>query len=615
MIDPAQLAFDTVGNALSVALPGLLWAALFLVAFEHGPAAESVGFGRRTFWLLLPAAVAVSLADLAFVPIANDLLGISLGGAIFPIVVALLAFHPLVAPGSARRAAAVYLVGFGAIAAGGLGVVLAVPAPLPGALGVTAIAAAVPAAVYAVGAARADGPLRRIGALLGLTAGVLVLTFLFTSAVPNLGITEAFPQYLLPPIAAGLVAAIVAPLRLRGSEALALPAAYLAATFGVLGGADILRQPPLYPSAGPGLYVIGGAGVLDLVYLSGLLAFGAAYAGLRAFGPGVVPVPGAAAADPAPTPVAELHRAFGRGWDGNVAGSLAGASAAARSAAREAASLLELPPPPDDRPWQGVPVPGWVVSDQANLDAAARAGTSDPRESYRGWLTARFLVAAALPIFDRRFAAAGRRTVAFLLDLALVTAPAVVVWAEIAAHTPGGLAGVVGSVAFTAAIYGYVALAFGYFAVSEYAVGTTIGKRALGLEVRDRRLARPELRAVLVRNAFRAPLLSIVAVAGASAVALLVVGGGAGALAIEGIGIGAGSLAATILVGAGAVGVGLLGLVGYLSILTTSERQRWGDLVSGTWVVRRFTPSPGAPGGATMGGTTSAPAPPPGRSG
>ncbi len=82
------------------------------------------------------------------------------------------------------------------------------------------------------------------------------------------------------------MAAVVAPLVLRGEEALALPAAFVAGTFGVLVGADVLRQPPLYPSSSPGLYIIGGAGVFDLVYLSGLLALATAFAAHRLLGRG-----------------------------------------------------------------------------------------------------------------------------------------------------------------------------------------------------------------------------------------------------------------------------------------------------------------------------------------
>jgi uncharacterized RDD family membrane protein YckC len=443
----------------------------------------------------------------------------------------------------------------------------------------------------------------RVAGLLALTDGVMVLTFLFSSALPGVGISEAFPEYLMVPVAAGLVASLAAPRLLRGAEGLALPVAYIAATFGVLAGADVLREPPLYPSSTPGLYVIGGAGILDLVYLAGLLAFATAYALHYALDRPWAPVPGSPSESPPPTPVGQLGRAFLHGVDGDLSGSLTQAALAARAGAGEAATLLAVPPAPAARPWQGLPVPGWVVSDQTNLDAAAAQGTTDGRESYRGWLTARALVALSLELAGRRFATARRRAGAFAVDLLVVTAPAAALWGVLAARTAGGLSGVVNSIAFNVAIYGYISLAYLYFVVGESVYGTTLGKRIQGLVVRQRQLRPAELTSVLVRNAFRIPVLSVIGIAGASAVALLVAGNGSQSASLEGIALPAGTVAAVILIVGAALVVGLLGLVGFLSISATSERQRLGDLAAGTWVVRAAT--------APVAGSTPGPGPGP----
>ncbi len=600
MIDPGQLTFDILGNAISVGLPGFLWAVLFLCAFEHPAFAESIGLGRRAFWLLLPGAAAVTLADLPFLPVSNDLLGISVGGALFPILVALLAFGPLAPP--MRRSAGLFLAAYGIVAGLGLAVVVLFPAATPSTLGVVLLAAAVPAVVFLLGRFRRDGLLERVAGLLALTDGVLVLTFLFSAAIPGVGISEMFPQYLLPPIGAGLLVALAAPRLLRGAEGLALPAAYIAGTFGVLVGADVLREPPLYPSSGPGLYVIGGAGILDLVYLSGLLAFATAYVIHYAMGSAWTPIPGAPKESPPPTPMGQLGRSFRQGVTGDLSGSLVSASTATHAAAHEAATVLGVPPAPTDRPWQGLPVPGWVVSDQANLDAAAAQGTNDGRESYRGWLTARSLVALSIQLVDRKFASAGGRALAFVLDLLVVTVPAVAVWAYLAAHTPGGLTAVLSSVAYNAAIYGYISLAYLYFVVGETVFGTTVGKRLLGFVVRERELRPTNLTSGLLRNAFRVPTLSILGVAVGSATGLLVAGANSGAVSFEGLPLPAGILAAVSLLVGAILSVGLLGLVGFLSITATSERQRWGDLVAGTWVLRSPTAVPPAPPPAPAAG-------------
>jgi uncharacterized RDD family membrane protein YckC len=582
VIDPGQLIADITGNAISIALPGLLWAALFLLAFEHGSFAASLGLGRRTFWLLFPGAIACTFADLPIVPVANDILGISFAGALFPILVGLLSLGFVAPP--ARRSIRLFLIGYAVLAGASLAVVLAVPSPWASDLGVLAVAVAVPAVIVGVARTR-DALTARVAFLLLLTGAVVGLTFFFSSAVPGVGITENFPEYLLPPVLAGILAVAAAPLFFPGEEALALPVAFVGSTFGVLVGADVLRQPPLYPSSTPGLYIIGGAGVSDLVYLSGLLALATAVVGHRLARRGWTPV--RAMPDAAPTPMGRLTRAFRIGVRGDLSGSLSAAALAARESAAQAHVLLGVAPAPADRPWQGLPVPGWVVADQANLEASATAGTNDGRESFRGWLMARSLVQLGIHLSSRRFGSPMTRSVAFLLDLLVVTVPAVVLWAVLAATVgPTGFVGLLDGVAFNAAIYGYVAAAFLYFVLGETLYGTTVGKWLTGLTVRERELRPPTLIAALLRNSFKVPALTIIGIGLAIATAFLFVPATSGFYSFGGIPLPLTALAALFFAGFVIVGVGLIGAIGALTIAATTERQRVGDLVAGTWVVR-----------------------------
>jgi uncharacterized RDD family membrane protein YckC len=597
VIDPGQLAYDIAGNAFSLALPGLLWAALFLLAFEHGSFASSLGLGRRTFWLLLPGAIACTFADLPFLPVTNDLLGISLAGALFPILVGLLTLGFVAPP--ARQSTRLFLVGFAVLAGAALAVVLAVPKPWESDLGVLAVVVAVP--VGLVGVSPGRGPLtHRVAFLLGLTGAVVLLTFLFSSAVPGVGITENFPEYLLPPIGAGVAAVVLAPVVLPGEEGLALPIAYVSSTFGVLVGADVLRQPPLYPSSTPGLYVIGGAGIGDLVYLSGLLGLAAALVAYRLAGWPWTPVRGYP--ESPPTPIGQLARSFRAGVLGNLSNSLALGSLASHQAADQARAILGVGPAPPERPWQGLPVPGWVVADQANLDAAAKVGTTDGRESFRGWLMARSLVQLGNTLGRRRFATLWGRSYAFLLDLLFVTAPAFLLWAYLAS-TSQGFVDLLTGIAYNAAIYGYVAAAFLYFVLGEYWFGTTPGKWLFGLEVRERGMRPPSLLAVLLRNAFNVPILSVIGVGLAIATGFLFVPATSSFYSFGGIPLPLNSFAAVFFVAFVVIGVGLLGAIGMLIMAATSERQRAGDLLAGTWVVRVPKPvhaSPGAPAPARV---------------
>ena len=622
MVDPVQLSIDIVSDTVSLLLPGALWVALFLLAWEHAPFAESIGFGRRSFWLLLPGAVLGSLAFLPIAPVSTDWVAVSFAGAIFPLLVGLLAFGRAAPPRSrslrmfllllAVEGAALFVLVLPATV--GLSHALAVPLGVSNSVG-NDLAVGIGTVVFVgvvggVAFGAKDTVPRRVAFLLALTSVALVLTFLGSSAIPGVGITESFPFYLAPPVLVGLLAVAFAGRIFPGEEGFAIPTAFLAGTFGVLLGADLLRQPPLYGTGPSGLYTIGGAGVLDLVYLSGLLAFSAAYVGHRLVGRSLVPV-GPPIPPTAPSPTALLVRAFRAGLDGRLEESLKESAAASRAAAHQTRELLGLSPAPDDRPWQGLPVPGWVVADQANLDASARSGTGDGREGFRSWLTARWLVWVARDVGIRRFGTVTSRSVAFLIDLAVVTAPAVALWVVLLLTIRGGLSAALSNVAFNAAIFGFVAVAFLYFVLAETFVGTTLGKWLLGLEVRERSLGPPSGLSALVRNSTVLPLLTVVGIGVGIALAFGLKTGSVGTVTLAGISLPAGILALATVLGLVVGGVVLLGIGGLAVIASTAERQRLGDLWAGTWVLRR---PPDAPTGPAVPPAAESP-PGPGRSG
>ncbi|HYB79120.1 MAG TPA: RDD family protein [Thermoplasmata archaeon] len=620
MVDLLQLSGDILANTLSLMFPALLWVLLFLIAWEHAPFAESIGFGRRSFWLLLPGALLATFGLFPVAPVSTDWVAVSFSGALFPLLVGLLAFGRAAPPRA--RSLSLYLLLL-AIEGG-----LLFPFVLPGTAGISrafASAAGVSAyvgndlAVFVVATvltvlvggltlARSDPVSRRVGFLFTLTSGVLVSTFAASAAIPGVGITESFPFFLVPPVVAGLVAALLAERVFPNERAFAIPTAFLGSTFGVLLGADLLRQPPLYGTGPSGVYTIGGAGVLDLVYLSGFLAFGTAYGVYRllggAFQPVGTPVPSAVL-----PPTAQLSRAFREGLDGHLTDSVHDSAGASRAAAEQARRLMGLPASDGPRPWQDLPVPGWLVADQANLDASAQSGTTDGREAFRAWRTARWMVVVAREMGLSRFASVGARVLAFVVDLVVVTAPAVAVWVALLLTIPGGIDAALSNVTFNAAIFGFIAWGFLYFVLSETFLGTTLGKRLLGLEVRDRTLAPPSGLSSLVRNSTVLPLLTIVGIGVAIALTFGLKTGSSASLTVAGITLPTGIVALAGALAFVAGGVALLGGGGILVIAVTVERQRLGDLWAGTWVVRRG--SAGPPTGATVRTTESPPAPPP----
>jgi uncharacterized membrane protein/uncharacterized RDD family membrane protein YckC len=611
MVAPGVLSFDIVSVAVSTAVPGVAWALLFGLAWRHPAFAERLGLSRKVFWLLLPGALLASFALLPIAPVTDDVVAVSFAGAAFPLAVAVLALGKIDSPvawwGSRLfvplAAETGLLLGLVLLADAGSLNGFARALGLAPANAEIALVAIVAAGFVAVAVAT---PWRRLAGraavgLLALTSAVLVLTFAGSTAIPGVGIAESFPLYLLPPMAAGAVAVACAPALFRGREALALPAGLFAGGWGVVLGADVLRQPPLYGSGGPaGLYAIGGAGVLDLVYLSGFLGLLGAWATHRLLGRSYAPPDGPEPAPP-PEPERRLREAFVLLGEGAAARSAEASADAARAAGAQARRLLGQSPAGPGSPWIGLGVPGWVVSDQANLDALARSGTADSREAARGFVTARALVRLGTALGRPRFASIPQRLAAFALDLAVLGGVGAAVFAGIVLKTPGGLDGALASVPFNAAIYGFVAVALLYFALCERASGATLGKSLLGIEVRDRALGPVDGLSSFVRNAPLLPVVTLYGLGLATAIAIGLRGLPAGA-SFTGFGLSAAALAIVSLAAIVVVGVGLAGAVGVAVIAVTSDRQRVGDLWAGTWVVRRATrwadrPSPAGTAG------------------
>ncbi len=607
-VDPWVLSSDIVGNVVTIALPAVLWFLLFWMAWERPDFARRSGFGRETFWLLLVAALLGSLFGiigvLPLIPIQKDILALSIGGGFIPVLLASILFGRLF--GEFWRSLALFWGCFVVESAILLLVVLFLPSTIAGILVLVALAGVLPLPVifaprlFARLRAPADEVLfRRVGLFLEITSGVIVLTYLTTFSQAGVGISSYFPLYLVAPIVAGAIAVLTIQRGFGLWYGYALPLAYATATFGTLVGADILRQPPLYGGSTSGIYAIGGAGVGDLLYLTGLVAFAAAFT-ILLLGkqiPRATPEPPPSDAWAGPTPFGLLRRAYRTGTQGPPGGATREAEHASREAAAQTRRLVGLAgPPPAERPWEGLPVPPWVAADQANLDALAASSSPDPRDDYRAWMTARWLVRVGQDTGRARFANPRRRFAAFGMDLVFVTIPAVLVWILAVQLVPGTTNDVLNNTFFNAAAIGFPAWAFVYFVVFEVLFGTTPGKRLFGLVVRTRTLERPKTIPILVRDSPKLIPLTVIGIGGALLVALLLRGPVSGTSLVSASSLVPSEFLALASVGAAiAVGVGICALVALLGITVSSENQRAGDYLAGTWVVREVSvPPPGA---------------------
>ena len=93
------------------------------------------------------------------------------------------------------------------------------------------------------------------------TLVVIIVARLFARVVPGQGIT--MPAFITPLVSAGLALLLA-----RSHPA---PVAFISGTLGTLIGADLLNWPN-YKKFGRSMISIGGAGVFDGVFLSGILA-------------------------------------------------------------------------------------------------------------------------------------------------------------------------------------------------------------------------------------------------------------------------------------------------------------------------------------------------------
>ncbi|HEV2166092.1 MAG TPA: RDD family protein [Thermoplasmata archaeon] len=590
-MDPEILALDVLTTSISLAIPALLWLFLYLVAWEDPGVALPSGFGRRTFWLLLPGAwVASVLIVLPFFGWDGDVLSISLAGGVFPIVLSVLFLRRALGPEAGPLAA--FLAALAAETMGMFAAVVLFPTALASDLAVVALAVAGPLllGLFAPALSIPEGRRTELATALGLTSFVLVVTFLTTQPVAGVGIESIFPYYLLAPIAAGVVAVPLATWGGRRPAAVGLSLAYAAATFGTLVGADVLRQPPLYGVGPAAIFEIGGAGLSDLLYLSGLLAAATAYGFLKLLDRDRARAARPAIPASASTARGLLRQALAFGVAGRNAESTAASALAASTAAREARRLLQAPPAPPSRAWAGLGVPPWVEADHQNLQALAERGTADAVDAGRAWTTSQWLVRLGREVGLRRMATPARRGAAFGFDL-LVTLPAAfLAWGLLAVTAGSGIGAISMSIPFLAAAVGYPAYAYLYLAVAEASTGTTFGKWVMGLEVTDRDQGRPGPVASLLRNVPKLIPLELVGIGGA-VITAFALGGVGPASSISGgrlyLDLGVAVLSA-ILAGV----VVLVLMVGWVIIQASPERQRFGDYLAGTWVLSRPPATP-----------------------
>ncbi len=599
MVDGSLLATDIVATTVYLVTPPLLWMALFFLAWGDEAKARESGFGRRTFWLLLPGALFGMVSNLVFFAWTRDFLAINIGGGLLPLVLSVLLVARVL--GDRARLLTVFLIAFAVESYFGLAAVFLLPDGPVLELTVGGFAVASCAVMWALVRTRRDpterGTFRNATLLLGLSSVALVPTFASTATVPGLGIVSEFPWYLLPPVLVGVLAVLSAGPLFGISRRASLGLAYAASTFGVLIGADLLREPPLYGSTLARLYAIGGAGTGDLLYLSGLIALASGLVVLRLIGPGSAPPPivptWVGGQDPTLGPGALLRRSLIAAVEGQLAPSVRDANAAVEGAIGQAHQVLAGERGTAPGAASAFPgAPAWLEADRTNLAALALSPVLHPADATRAWMTARWIVRSVRAASRRAYGSFLLRAAAFLLDLTLLTVPAAFLWYYVVSTTSGSLLDLLGSVPVNAALFAYTSLGLVYFVLTEAATARTFGKWVLGLRVRVREPGPPGPRAVLLRNLPKLAPLTVIGIFSILAIILEVHAVTASVSLPGGIAV---TVDAVLPVIADlAIALAILAGLSALVIHYTPERQRFGDVLADTWVVRARSTSAGA---------------------
>jgi uncharacterized RDD family membrane protein YckC/uncharacterized membrane protein len=584
MLSWGVLVMDVGSVVVYILMLPLLLAVLYLLAWKEVDDGSGYGINREVFWLLLLGGAVGWIGNIPVFYWAGSVMAVNIGGALIPISISLVLLMKYY--GTASRGGIPLVLGcWGAASVVAL-VLSALGAPWI-LIVVVYMGAAIPLYVLTSPDGSFGGEARDSLSQYAMISVATVGTYLTTYVVASSGIVSEFPLYLFPPAAVAILAVIFR-LSRRDSPGLA----YATMTLGAVVGADVLHQPPLYaPSVGPILGAIGGAGPLDLVYLSGLLSLAVALLITLALGRRKIGSQSKHLAPPSP-----LSAAMAAFMDRRYAEVAGPVLAAVRNEANNTGRLLSeqvaprsngmggqlgLPAeyPQATVDMEGLPLHSLVKTDYVNLKAMAGETSADRVSAWKALCTGLFLMRALKEVTQRRLASSLERTRAFLIDMAVTMGPAAVmlsvIYLRLQSPGPGDA---YSSIAYEAAILAAAAYPLVALGLLEWLTGTTPGKWAVGIRVVGRDLNRPTLLQVIARNVTKLVTTTPVSIAVALAIAYASQGG------LDG------QLTAVALAAGAVLSIFVSGGMGLLVMLTNADRRRVGDIMAGTQVLRVSRP-------------------------
>ncbi len=297
-------------------------------------------------------------------------------------------------------------------------------------------------------------------------AVVAAAAYYFSRLEPELGIVSDFPFFFIPSLAALSMALVME----RGGYD-SIPYAYSTAVFGVIIGADVIRIPVLVNMGILGS--IGGAGMMDLVYLSGLIACMPLilYYHFR------TPVGGSR--DPLDESLRKLR-------EGDLQDALLNAKKAVRKEIAATRRLLKKngyafeEETEENKVFELLSFDRYKREDYFTLMGSKKGGKDF---AHKAFYTARLIRSAVRRRVKDLYTALGNRMIAYLIDIGILFVPFVFFFitrevglAEIT-QDPMSYPVVLGVLSL------FISIQFLYFTVMEWYFGRSIGKMAMGLKV------------------------------------------------------------------------------------------------------------------------------------
>jgi uncharacterized RDD family membrane protein YckC len=341
---------------------------------------------------------------------------------------------------------------------------------------------------------------------------ISVITYFTTEFRPSLGVVSEFPFYLLPSFTAMISALVIYGLLFKKITS-AIPFAYATSTLGVLIGADLVRIPQVLigleqarvemdlPIAAGS---IGGAGGLDLVFLSGLLAMvPLLFLAPRALRRSKAYVSPSSAFNE--NLESTLNNAQTKMEKGDFNGALYSAVFAVNMKINDLGFKFKI----NQSPYmilEMLQVHPYTKNDYWLLVNTARSGYKDRNQAQRGIVTARYLIREFDKVEKKLYATNLQRSIAFMIDVLIIFGVIMAVFITGAAFGIYNLSDILDPQTMiwliALLLWLWIAQAI-YFTIFEGWKGQTPGKRLMGIRVMNDEMQKCDFMDAFTRNVIR----------------------------------------------------------------------------------------------------------------